>query len=60
MAGLDHLWFSVGVVLVIGLTATISALTLQRVIGNSAASILAGPVIAAALVIIYTKWRHTK
>ena len=57
---LDHLWFSLGVVLVISLIATITALTVQRFVGMSATSILVGPFIAAALVIIYSKWRPTK
>ncbi len=59
-ADFDHLWFSVGVVVVIGLIATITALAVQRFVGISAASVLVGPFIAAALVIIYTKWQPTK
>ena len=57
MADFDHLWFSVGVVMVIGFIATITALTVQRFVGISA---LVGPFIATALVIIDTKWRPTK
>jgi hypothetical protein len=60
MVELDHLWFSLGVVLVISLFATITALTVQRFVGTSATSILVGPFIAAALVIIYSKRRPTK
>ena len=60
MADLDHLWFSVGMVMVIGLIATITALTVQRFVGISAASVLVGPFIAATLVIIYTKRQPTK
>ena len=60
MANLDHLWFSIGVVMLIGLTATISALIVERFVGVSAASVLVGPLIAAAFVIIYTMWRPTK
>ena len=60
MAHFDDLGFSVGVVIVIGLIATITALTLQRFVGISAASVLVGPFIAAALIIIYTKWQPTK
>ena len=60
MVELDHLWFSLGVVLVISFFATITALTVQRFTGTSATSILVGPFIAAALVIIYSKWRPTK
>jgi hypothetical protein len=60
MADLDHLWFSAGVVLVIALIATITALTVQRFVGISAGPILVGPFIAAALVIVYTNWRPTK
>jgi hypothetical protein len=60
MADFDHLWFSVGVVMVIGLIATITALTVQRFVGISAVSVLVGPFIAAALVIIYTEWQPTK
>ena len=51
---------SLGVVLVIGLIATITALTVQRFVGTSATSVLVGPFIAAALVIIYTKCRSAK
>ena len=50
-------WFSLGVVIVISLIATITALTVQRFVGISATSVLVGPFIAAALVIIYSKWR---
>jgi len=60
MAHFDDLGFSVGVVIVIGLIATITALTVQRFVGISAASVLVGPFIAAALIIIYTKWQPTK
>jgi hypothetical protein len=60
MAHFDDLWFSVGVVIVIGLIATITALTVQRFVGISAASVLVGPFIAAALVIIYIKRQPTK
>jgi hypothetical protein len=60
MVDLDHLWFSLGVVLVISLFATITALIVQRFVGTSATSILVGPFIAVALVIIYSKWRATK
>ena len=60
MVDLDRLWFSLGVVLVISLIATITALTVQRFVGTSAASILVGPFIAAALVIMYSKCRPAK
>ena len=57
---LDHSWPSLGVVLVISLTATITALTVQRFVGMSLTSILLGPFIAAALVIIYSRCRSAK
>jgi hypothetical protein len=60
MLDLDHPWFSLGVVLVFSLFATIIALTVQRFVGTSATSILIGPFIAAALVIIYSTWRSAK
>jgi hypothetical protein len=56
----DHPWFSLGVVLVISLLATITALTVQRFVGMSATSILIGPLLAVALVIIYSKCRPAK
>lgn len=56
MVDLDHLWFSLGVVLVISLFATITALIVQRFVGTSATSMLAGPFIATA----YSKGRSTK
>jgi len=60
MVDLDHLWFSLGAVLVISLFATITALTVQRFVGMSLTSILLGPFIAAALVVIYSGCRSAK
>jgi hypothetical protein len=52
MIDLAHFWFSLGVLLAISLFATVTALTVQRFLGTSVTSILVGPVIATALVII--------
>jgi len=60
MVDLDNLWFSLGVVMVISLLATITALTVQGFVGMSLTSILIGPFIAAALVIIYSRCRSAK
>jgi hypothetical protein len=60
MVGLDHPWFSLGLVLAIGVFATVAALTVQGFVGMSATSILVGPFIAGGLVIIYSKCRPTR
>ena len=60
MVNLDQSWPSLGVVLVISLLATITALTVQRFVGTSTTSILVGPFIAGALVIIYSRCRSAK
>jgi hypothetical protein len=60
MVDLDNLWFSLGVVMVISLLATMTALTVPRFVGMSLTSILLGPSIAAALVIIYSRCRSAK
>jgi len=57
MVDLDHLWFSLGAVLVISL---FTALTVQRFVGMSLTSILLGLFIAAALVVIYSGCRSAK
>ena len=59
MVDLDHLWFSLGVVRVISLFATITAQTFNASSARRR-SILVGPFLAAALEIIYSKWRPTK
>jgi hypothetical protein len=55
-----HYWPSLGVVVVISLFATVVALTVQRFVGTSATSILIGPLLAAALAIIYSRCQSAK
>ena len=60
MIDLHHSWPSLGAVVVISLSATVIALTVQRFVGTSATSIIIGPLLAAALAIIYLRCQSAK